>query len=271
MLATASAPPPAPVLEAAFAELRASAAKRAEDPVAVLARAAAPAEKLAAIDALHSSLPNAPQPRRAQGLEALRRAAASASEAPAVRAKSLMILGYSVPVVGDPAAREAAVRTLLDAANGPYRVYALRGLGPATHDLTEAVESEVQSTLLALLAAVLSEEERVTALVALDGFVRAREDLPRRRPDLVAALEAALLAPAAADPAAFVSRGGANTRLLEIAVIWHSARNRHSAGEPLALESVNALLRELAAVETDPAVQAEISAFLAAPAPKLLP
>ncbi|UPT73622.1 MAG: hypothetical protein M0D55_17450 [Elusimicrobiota bacterium] len=267
---TAPAPSLPPVaLEAAFVSALA-AAKPAEDPLSVLARAASPAEKLAAIDALHRSLPNIPQAKRTKVLDALRAAAESAAEAPAVRAKALTTLGYSVPVVGDTAAREAAVRTLLAAANGSYRVHALRGLAPATHDLPEAVEADVQGVLLSLLAGTPTEEERLTALLALDGFVRAREDLPRRRPDLVASLEAALLAPIAADPAAYCARGTANVRLLELAVVWHSARNRHSAGEPAALEHVNALLRRLAALETDPAVKAEIASFLAAPAPKLL-
>ena len=269
-------PAPAPVLppvslESAFIELRA-AAKPAEDPISVLGRAASPAEKLAALEALHSSLPLAPQARRAKALEAIRAAAVSPAEDPAVRAKALMYLGYAVPVVGDEKARAAAVRALLGATAAPaYRVYALRGLAPATHDLPEAVETEFQTAVLGLLASALTEEERVTALLALDAFARTREDLPRRRPDLVLALEKSVLVPMEADPAVFAANGTPSARALTIAVVWHSARNRFSAGEPAALDRVDALLTKLAALETDAAVKAEIAAFLAAPVPKLLP
>jgi hypothetical protein len=41
--------------------------------------------------------------------------------------------------------------------------------------------------------------------VALDGFVRSREDLPARRPDLVAELETRLLVPVETDLAAFAA------------------------------------------------------------------
>lgn len=262
----------APVtLEAAYVSARAAAPKPAEDPVSVLSRKATPAEKLAAIDALHRSLPNIAQAKRTAALDVLRATAEAPSETAAVRAKAYSTLGYSVPLVGDEASRSAAVRSLLAALSGPYRVHALRGLAPAVHDAPEPVEGDVQSGLLAFLAGTPTEEERLTALLALDGFVRAREDLPRRRPDLVAALEAVFYAPAAADPAAFSRKGTASARLLEIAVIWHSARNRFSSGEPAALATVNDLLTKLAALETDSAVKAEIAAFLAAPAPTLLP
>ncbi len=269
MFAPAPALPPVS-LETAYAAVRA-AVSPAEDPISVLGRAAAPAEKLAALEALHSSLPLAPQARRTKGLEALRLVALSGAESPAVRAKALVYLGYAVPVVGDENARAAAVRALLDTTSGAYRVFALRGLASATHDLPEAVEGPFQTTILELLGSALTEEERVTALLALDSFTRAREDLPRRRPDLTAALEAAVLAPIEAAPAAFAASGTANVRLLSIAIVWHASRNRFSAGEPAALDRVNALLTTLAALETDAAVKAEIAAFLAADAPKLLP
>lgn len=270
MFAPAPALPPAS-LESAFVRLSA-AAKPAEDPISVLSRAASPAEKLAALETLHGSLPLAPQARRAKGLEAMRAAAASEAEAPAVRAKALMYLGYSVPVVGDLSARTAAVLCLLEAAASPaYRVFALRGLAPATHDLPEAVEGAFQEAMLRLLAGTLTEEERITALLALDSFARAREDLPRRRPDLVAALDAAVAAPIEASPAAFAASGSPSVRALTIALLWHAARNRYSAGEPAALDRANALLAKLAPLETDPSVKAEIAAFLAAEAPKLLP
>ena len=59
--------------------------------------------------------------------------------------------------------------------------------------------------------------------------------------------------------------------MLVLAVVWHCARNRFACGEPAALTRVNALLTRLSTLETDPAVRAEIAAFLAAPDPKLLP
>ncbi|MBI2789613.1 MAG: hypothetical protein HYX59_13120 [Elusimicrobia bacterium] len=270
MFAPAPALPPV-TLESAFVEVRA-AARPAEDPLSVLARAASPAEKLAALEALHGSLPLAPQARRAKALEAIRAAAVSPAEAPAVRAKALLYLGYAVPVVGDAAARAAAVAALLDSTRLPaYRVFALRGLAPATHDLPAASEERAQTVLLDLLAATLTDEERVTALVALDAFVRSREDLPRRRPDLVAALDARALVPMEADPGAFSASGLPAARSLWIAVVWHSARNRAANGEGAALERVAALLAALAGLETDASVKAQIAAFLAAPAPALLP
>ena len=270
MFAPAPALPPV-TLESAFVEVRA-AARPAEDPISILARAASPAEKLAALEALHGSLPLAPQARRAKALEAIRAAAVSPAEAPAVRAQALLYLGYAVPVVGDANARAAAVASLLDSTRLPaYRVFALRGLAPATHDLPAASEEPVQTVLLDLLAATLTDEERVTALVALDAFVRSREDLPRRRPDLVAALDARALVPMEADPAAFAASGPPAARSLRIAVVWHSARNRAANGESAALGRVAALLTALAGLETDASVKAQIAAFLAAPAPALLP
>jgi hypothetical protein len=270
MLAPAPALPPVS-LEAAFAEARA-AASPAEDPISILGRAASPGEKLAALETLHASLPTAPQARRAKALDAIRAVAEGEAEAPSVRAKALMYLGYAVPVVGDEKARAAAVGALLGAAGSTaYRVFALRGLASATHDLPEASEGPFQTTLLGLLSGPLSEEERLTALVALDSFARAREDLPRRRPDLVAALELRLLVPMEASPAAFAAAGSPSVRAVTIAVVWHSARNRYSAGEPAALDRVVSLLTALAGLETDAGVKAEIASFLAAPAPKLLP
>lgn len=269
MFAPAPASPP-PTIESAFVLARA-AAKPAEDPISVLARAASPAEKLAALETLHASLPLAPQARRTKGLAAMRAAAESSSEAPAVRAKALMYLGYAVPVVGDEKAREAAVRTLLSAAASPaYRVYALRGLSPATHDLPVAVEGETQAVLLDLLVLPLGEEEKLTTLVALDAFTRSRQDLPRRRPDLAGALDTAVLVPIEANPAAFCAAGSPASRGLLIAVVWHAARNRGAVGEAAALDRINALLTALAALETDAAVKAQIAAFLAAPPPELI-
>lgn len=269
MPAQAPALPPVS-LEGAYASARA-AVQPAEDPISVLGRAAPPAEKLAALERLHASLPSASQARRALGLEAMRAAAAAAGEAPAVRAKALLYLGYSVPVVGDESARGAAIGTLLEAARtSAYRVFALRGLAPATHDLPLAWEAPVQDALLGLLGAALSVEERVTALVALDAFVRSREDLPRRRPDLAAALEAGLLTPLEADPSAFAAGGTPAIRALTIAVVWHAARARAATGEPAALARAGALLTALAPLEADASVKAQIAAFLAAPPPELV-
>ncbi len=268
MFAPAPATPPT-TIETSFVEAR-RAAKPAEDPISILNRAASPAEKLAALEALHSSLPLAPQARRAKGLEAIRTVAASTVDSPAVRAKALMYLGYAIPVVGDETARATALRTLLAATRGSYRVFALRGLAPATHDLPASVEDDFQSTMLGLLDGTLTEEERVTALLALDSFVRTRDDMPRRRPDLVAALDSKVLAPVEASPAAFAASGTGNIRSLILAVIWHTARNRAANGEASALSRANALLTALAPLETDAAVKAEIASFLAAPPPDLL-
>jgi len=182
-----------------------------------------------------------------------------------------MYLGYAVPVVGDEQARAAAVRTLLSATASPaYRVYALRGLAPATHDLPAALEGETQAVLLDLLVLPLGEVEKITTLVALDAFTRSRQDLPRRRPDLVTALETAVLVPIEVDPAAFAAKGYPSARGLEIAIVWHSARNRAAIGEFAALARVNMLLASLATLEGDAGVKRQIDAFLAAPPPDLL-
>ncbi len=267
MFAPAPALPPAS-LETAYVETLA-AIKPAKDPISILASGASTsAEKLSALETLHSSLPLAPQARRTKGLEALRAVAGSASESPAVRARALTYLGYAVPVVGDENARAAAVRTLLESTASPaYRVFALRGLGPATHDLPASVEAQFQTTILDLLARSLSDEERLTALVALDAFVRTHDDLAQRAPALVAALDKAMLAPIESNPAAFAVSGSASARALILAVVWHSARNRAAIKDAPALARVNVLLTTLAAVETDPAVKAEIAAFLAAAPP----
>jgi len=270
MFAPAPALPPV-TLEAAFVEVRA-AAKQAEDPISVLSRASGPVKKLAALEALHSSIAHMPQGRRARGLEAIRLVAVSPAEAPAVRAKALMYLGYAVPVTGDEKARGAAVRSLLDMTADPaYRVFALRGLAPATHDMPAALEGPCLTTILDLLSQRLSDEERVTALVALDAFMRTRDDLPDRRPDLASAFETSVLVPIEADPAAFAANASPAARRLTLAAVWHSARNRGANGQLAAIERVNVLLAKLAPLETDAAVKAQIAAYLAEPAPKLRP
>lgn len=264
----APAPSLPPVsIESAFVAARV-AAVRAEDPLSVLARKAPPAAKLAAIGALHGSIPTMPQARRSVALDALRVVAASPAEAAAVRGSALSALGYAIPVVGDAAARERAARTLIAALGTPDRVYALRGMGPAAHDLPEALEADFQGALLAALAGPLTVEERVTALLALDSFTRAREDLPRRKPALCLALEAALLAPVEAAPAAFAAARTPEERSMLLAVVWHDARVRASAGDPSVLSRVNALFALLTPLETDPDLRAELGAYLAAPARK---
>ena len=151
MFAPAPALAPTLTLESAFLQARALATAPIEDPISILERDAAPTEKLSAIEALHRSMPTAPQARRTKALEALRRAAASIAEAPAVRALALAHLGYAVPIVGDAASREAAVKTLLAAArDSAFRVHALRGLSAASHNLPEKIEGEFQSALLDL-------------------------------------------------------------------------------------------------------------------------
>ncbi len=267
MIAPAPYLPP-PLLETAFLEARVLAV-RAPDPIDVLAAAGStPAQKLAAIDALHRSLPNAPQARRVKAVEALRKACADADAG--VRASALAHLGYAVPVVGDAVARVAAVRALLAALSTAERLAALRGLSPASHDLPELVESEFQTALLDLLDGIATPEERVTALLALHGFVRAREDLPVRRPELASELDARILARLESAPGAFASAGDPRARSLTIALIWALSRHRALAKDATAMPRVRALFASLLAAETDASVRAALESYLASPDPVVL-
>ena len=272
MIAPAPAAPPA-TLESVFAEARLLAFRaRAAAPDAVLSDArSTAAQRLAAIEALHRSLPSSGQSKRTRALESMRLAAVSATQPPEVRAAALLHLGYSIPLVDDEPARILAVRALLAAAASPLapadRLSALRGLSAASHNLPPVVEAEFQTGLLDLLPKGLSEAESVAALLSIDGLIRSDKELARRRPDLILELETRLLAPLEADPAAFAASGTPATRALVIAAVWHAARRRHSAGDAAPLARVDAALRAALAAETDAAVQAEINSFLAAPPP----
>src|SRR2546430_2243685 len=140
--AAAAAPDVAPAsLEAAFVMARLS-ARTVSDPASVLASGASASDKLAAIDALHSRIPDAPRPAQINALDALAAAAGSLSQPPEVRAKALTFLGYSMPQVEDDSARTRGLAVLLDALKSPaYRIFALRGLGPACHGLPKADEA----------------------------------------------------------------------------------------------------------------------------------
>lgn len=198
----APAPADAPVtLEAAFVFARAAAVRAkapASSPSAVLKSAAASVEeKLAAVDALQSKIPRAPRAQQAAALDALALAASSGGgQPPEVRAKALAVLGYALPPADDDAARLRALPVLLAALGEPaYRLYALRGLGPACHGLPKAGEAALLSALLDLLDGPLAGEERQTALTDLYSFVGPRQDLPARAPALADAVDARVRAP----------------------------------------------------------------------------
>jgi hypothetical protein len=269
--AVAAAADSAPrTLEEAFASARA-AARPATDPAVVLAGNGPVADKLAAIDALQSRLQTAPKARQVVMLNALAAAAAGTGQPPEVRAQALTVLGYAMPRVPDDAALTRALRVLLDAVKSPaYRLYALRGLGPACHGLPDADEGVYQGALLDLLDGPLAGEERETALIALYAFVSTREDLAKRDPALVAQLDARLLAPVEADPADFVRdpRGTPGSREMEIASLWSSARHRQALGDPAPAARVNALFDRLSAVETDPTVLSWIKTYRTAAPPE---
>ena len=264
-------PAPSPLtLEAAFAAARAG-LRPARDPAVVLRSASATAaEKLAAIDALQSRLPGEPRALRAAALDALAAAAASPSQPPEVRAKAYAFLGCEMPPTADDAAASRALRVLLAALPGPrYRIFALRGLGPASHAIPDADEALLQGALLDLLDGPVAGEERATALVALYAFVGPRDDLARRKPALPAELDARLLAPMEADPAGFVRdpRATPASREMAIATVWISARQREALGDPAPARRVDALLDRLASVETDPTVLSWIRTYRTAPPP----
>ncbi|MDE2509691.1 MAG: hypothetical protein KGL74_01095 [Elusimicrobia bacterium] len=244
----------APSLETAFLLARA-AARPAAAPTEVLSGSGPLDGKLAAIDVLHSRVPTEPKPRRIADLDALAAAATSAAQPPEVRAKALAYLGYAMPQVPDDAARSRGLKVLLDALRSPaYRIYALRGLGPACHGLPEADDALLQGALLDLLDGPVSGEERETALLALYAFVSTRDDLATRAPGLVSQLDDRLLAPIEADPAGFVADGRETpgARALTAAILWSSARHRQTLGNPAPAARVNALLDRLLALEPDP-------------------
>jgi hypothetical protein len=268
---SAAAAAPSMTIEAAFVMAR-FAARRVSAPGTVLAGDGPLEDKLAAIDALLSRIPAAHRPEQVATLDALTAAAASAAQPPEVRAKALTFVGYAMNQVPDDAARTRGLAVLLDALKSPvYRIYALRGLGPACHDLPKADEGALQGALLDLLDGPVAGEERETALVALFSFVSTRDDLSKRAPALVAALDARLLAPIEADPAGFESdpRGTPGSRALTAATFWSSARHRRTLGNPAPAARVHALLVKLAALETDPTALAWMKTYRDAPEPRL--
>lgn len=269
--AVAAAPETAPAtIEAAFVLARARTAAATRDPFRVLSGDGPLEDKLAAIDRIQSRIPRDPRPRQAAALDALAAAARSEAQPPEVRAKALSTLGYAMFPADDDAARKRALPVLLAALRDPaYRVFALRGLGPASHGLAPGDEAAFQGALLDLLDGTLSPEERQTALTALYSFVATREDLPKREPALTAQLDARFLAPIERAPAAFVL-GGAYTpgaRALAVAVLWSSARHRHALGDPAPSVRLNMLLDVLSTLETDPGTLAWIRTYRTAPPP----
>jgi len=254
----AASPSPAEfTLEGVYAVAHA-AARKAADPRAVLAgESSTTAEKLSAIDSIHSRLPGQTAASQRAAVSALVDASADPRQPPEVRAKALTHLGYAVPVIEDEKTRAKAVNALLsNLPSQTYRIYALRGLGPAAHDLPDALEAPVQKTLLDLLTGPVAGEERATALVALQSFLSTRDDLWERKPSLVAQLDESLLAPLEADPAAFVNdpRGCVASRQLTLSVVWTSARHRETGGNKAPVLRVHALLNRLAKIETSPTV-----------------
>ncbi|HXS99783.1 MAG TPA: hypothetical protein VN915_03860 [Elusimicrobiota bacterium] len=252
--AAVSIPASAPLtLESAFALARFS-ARRVSAPDSVLASDAPVADKLAAIDAIHSQIPDEPKAGKVAALDALTAAASSASQPPEVRAKALTFAGYAMNQVDDDAARSRALTVILAALKlPPYRIFALRGLGPAAHGTPKADEPRYQAALLDLLDGDVAGEERETALVALFSFISTREDLAKRAPALVSELDRRLLGPIEADPARFVAdpRFTPGARAMAAAIVWSSARHREQLGRPAAGARVHALLVKLAALETD--------------------
>jgi hypothetical protein len=260
-------------IEAAFFLARAASHRAAAiggNPVQVLSGSGSIDEKLAAIDAIQSRIPDAKKPEQAAALDALRAAAGSTAQPPEVRAKALSVLGYSMFPAEDDAARMRALPVLLAALRDPaYRIFALRGLGPACHGLPKAGEGAMQDALLDLLDGPLGGEERQTALTALYAFVSTREDLFKRDPALVAQLDIRLLSVMERSPAGFSldPRYTPGARALAIATVWISARHLYALGHPEALTRVNRLLDALAAFETDPGTLAWIHSYRTAAPP----
>ena len=256
-------------LEAAMTEAR-SGARRVSDPGSVLASDASVKDKLAAIDVLHSGIPTEPRAKQVAALDALAAAAVSTKQPPEVRAKALTFLGYAMPQVKDDDARTRGLKVLIAALAKPaYRIYALRGFGPACHELPKADEPAYQGALLDLLDGPVAGEERETALVALYSFVSTRDDLAKRAPALVAQLDERLLTPIEGDPDGFVidPRTTPGSREMAAATIWMSARLRQSLGNPKPAARVHAVLARLAAVETDPTALGWIKIYRDAPPP----
>lgn len=264
------APESAPSLEAGFVLAR-FAARTAAKPAETLSGSGGVDGKLSAIDAIHARIPTEHKPQQIAALDELIAAASSKTQPFEVRAKALTYLGYAMPQVPDDAARSRALTVLLAALSEPaYRVHALRGLGPACHGLPKADEARYQAALLDLLDGPLGGTERQTALVDLFSFTSTRDDLPQRAPALVAQLDARMLAPLEANPAAFAAdpRLTPGARELTAAVLWTSARHQSALGNPAALARLNALLDRLLAVERDPEVRGWLKTYRDAAPPE---
>jgi len=259
-------------LETAFVQARA-AARAAADPAAVLADdTASPQARLEALDEVHDRIPNVKAAAQIPLLDALISAAQDQRRPPEFRAKALTLLGYAVPPLMDEAARARAIRALLAAlaAEPAYRLYVLRGLGPAAHGLPTALEPDYEKALLDLLSGPVDGEPRTTALVALNAFVSGGEDFPKRAPGLLTTLDSRFLAPIEADPAAFVRdpRWAPTDRELAAAILWIAARHRGSAGDAAPAERVRLLLIRLIAAETDAGARTWYESYRDAAPPK---
>src|SRR6185312_5961551 len=112
--AVVAAPAAAPTLESAFT-LASFSARRVSAPETVLAGEAPVDDKLAALDALQSKIPNASKAEKVAALDALTAAASSAKQPPEVRAKALTYAGYAMNQVEDDAARSRALTAVLAA------------------------------------------------------------------------------------------------------------------------------------------------------------
>lgn len=274
---TAATPPatyaPAPQavsLEAVFVLARAS-ARAAASPESVLADSSAsiPA-KLDALNALQDRIPGLPRAPQAAALNTLADAAGPA-QPPEVRALALTLLGESVPPVLDADARTRAVLVLLAALKDPdYRLFALRGLGPASHGLTPPLEPVCEDALLDLLDGPVAGEERETALVSLNAFVSSGSDFARRAPRLLTVLEARLQGPIAADPAAFARdpRWTPDSRELAAAILWLAARRQEEIGDSAPTARFKALMIRLIAADPDAGARAWYASYRDAPPPK---
>jgi hypothetical protein len=240
-------------LEAAFVAARLS-ARRVSAPESTLTSGASADDKLAALDAIQSRIPDEPARAKTADLDALTAAASAASQPPEVRARALAYAGYAMNQVEDDAARSRALSVLLAALKLPtYRIFALRGLGPAAHGTPKTQEARLQGGLLDLLDGPSSGEERETALVDLFSFVSTKGDLSKRSPALVADLDKRLLGFIEGDPARFVAdpRFTPGARAMAAAIVWASARHREALGQTAAGARVHALLVRLCALETD--------------------
>lgn len=243
-------------------------ARLAADPIAVLEGSNSLEDKLDAVDQIHARVPNQGVEQRKAGVLALVRAAENPKQPAPVRAKAIAHAGYAVPPLAHEPTQGAVIQAMLKALSDPVlRLGSLQGLGPASHGLPKELESAYLLTLLGLLEGGLAGDERVTALVALQGFVSPREDLSTRKLGLVEQLDARLLAPIEKDPAAFVRdpRNAPAARSLAVSIVWSSARHRERLRQPKPSQRVRVLLEQLLALETDPETRGWLESYRDAP------